>query len=215
MRTVRRAFLLAATTLATACTVQNPPPTVTSQPPAEATAAPARLAPQPFTPPRWAVGDSWQYSDGYGMRVVEVTGDAAKFQRLDDPGQWFVMRGLFREQTKSRAALRNVVFRSEDPMALFSAPAGQPIVYMREYTRNGVTVRHRTSWAVEGRESITVPAGTFDTIVLTMRTRSVTGNWLGYERWWYSPAIRNYVRLEFKYGEAPQSSRVLVSHTVK
>lgn len=213
MRTVVRALLLAATALATACTVQNPPPAVTVQPPAE-TAAPTKLAPAPFAPPRWTVGESWRYSDGYGVRVVEAQDDTAKFQRIDDPGQWFVLRGLFREQSRSRAALRTVVFRSEDPMALFTAPVGQPVVYMREYTRNGITVRHRTSWVVEGRETVTVPAGTFDTVILTMRTRSLTGNWVGYERWWYSPAVRNYVRLEYKYGEAPQSSRVLVSHSV-
>lgn len=213
MTPVVRAFVLAAASLAAACTVETPPPVLTTASPANAD--PTRLAAQPFAPPQWAVGDTWRYSDGYGMRVVETRGDAAKFQRLDDPSQWFVMRGVFREETKSRAALRNVVFRSEDPMALFTAPPGRPVVFVREYARNGVTVRHRTSWTVEGRETITVPAGTFDTVVLVMRTRSLTGNWVGYERWWYSPAIRNYVRLEYKYGEAPESSRVLVSHEVK
>lgn len=213
MKPVARILVLAAASLAAACTVQNPPPSATTEP--LASSAPTRLSNQPFAPPQWAVGDAWRYSDGYGTRVVETRGDSAKFQRLDDPTQWFVMRGVFREETKSRAALRNVVFRSEDPMALFTAPVGRPLVFMREYTRNGITVRHRTSWTVEGRETITVPAGTFDTVILVMRTRSLTGNWVGYERWWYSPAVRNYVRLEYKYGEAPESSRVLVSHEVK
>lgn len=229
MKPVLRALVLAFAGVAAACTVQNPPPAVTTEPASFPTttatptpaasptpaAAPTRLASQPFAPPRWAVGDMWRYSDGYGMTVVESNGDTAKFQRLDDPAQWFVMHGLFREEAKSRAAQRNVVFRSENPMALFSAPVGKPIVFMREYTRNGVTVRHRTSWTVEGRETVTVPAGTFDTVVAVMRTRSLTGNWVGYERWWYSPAVRNYVRMEYKYGETPESSRVLVTYSVK
>ena len=237
MKPVLRALVLAFAGVAAACTVQNPPPAVTTEPasfpkttatgaaaaptalataPAAApAAAPTRLASQPFVPPHWSVGDTWRYSDGYGMTVVESNGETAKFQRLDDPAQWFVMRGLFREETKSRAALRNVVFRSENPMELFGAPAGKPIVFMREYTRNGVTVRHRTSWTIEGRETVTVPAGTFDTVVAVMRTRSLTGNWVGYERWWYSPAIKNYVRMEYRYGETPESSRVLVTYSVK
>ncbi len=237
MKPVLRALVLAFAGVAAACTVQNPPPAVTTEPasfpkttaagtaagtaigtaaaPPAPAAAPTRLASQPFVPPHWSVGDTWRYSDGYGMTVVESNGEAAKFQRLDDPAQWFVMRGLFREETKSRAALRNVVFRSENPMALFGAPAGKPIVFMREYTRNGITVRHRTSWTTEGRETVTVPAGTFDTVVAVMRTRSLTGNWVGYERWWYSPAIRNYVRMEYRYGETPESSRVLVTYSVK
>lgn len=229
MKPVLRALVLAFAGVAAACTVQNPPPAVTTEPasfpkttaagtaaaPTALAAAPTRPASQPFVPPHWSVGDSWRYSDGYGMTVVESNGETAKFQRLDDPAQWFVMRGLFREETKSRAALRNVVFRSENPMALFGAPAGKPIVFMREYTRNGVTVRHRTSWTIEGRETVTVPAGTFDTVVAVMRTRSLTGNWVGYERWWYSPAARNYVRMEYRYGETPESSRVLVTYSVK
>lgn len=168
-----------------------------------------------FAPPQWQIGDQWQYSDGYGMRVVEVNGDTARFQRIDDEKQWFVARGPFREQTQSRAAMRQVVFRSEDPARLYTVPWGQAVVHLREYTRNGTLVRHRTSWMVEGTETITVPAGTFDTVILVKRTRSMTGNWTGYERWWYAPAIRNYVRLEYKYGEAPDGARVLTAFSVK
>lgn len=168
-----------------------------------------------LTPPQWQVGDTWQYSDGYGMRVAEVNGPAARFQRTDAPSQWYIARGPFREALQSRNALRQVVFLSEDPQRLYTARPGESVVYRREYTRNGVLVRHRTSWTIEGTETITVPAGTFDTIILVMRTRSTTGNWTGYERWWYAPAARNYVRMEFQYGEAPDSSRVLTAYSLK
>lgn len=176
---------------------------------------PAPVAPVRLSKPQWKVGDRWTYSDGYGMQVSEVNGDLARFQRTDDSGQWFVNRGLFRERTKSRKAQRDVVFRSDNPDRLYGMPLGEPVVFIREYTNNGELVRHSTSWVAEGRETISVPAGTFDTIVLVMRTRSLTGNWTGYERWWYSPAARNYVRLEYKYGEAPESARVLTALDLK
>ena len=47
-----------------------------------------------------------------------------------------------------------------------------------------------------------------------MRTRSLKTDWTGYERWWYSPKAKNYVRMEYKYGESPESSRVLMSYSL-
>lgn len=214
MRILSLVVRLAVPLLAAACAAPG------TEPPAVADAPtlllPDRPANAPLTPPDWKVGDSWTYSDGYGMRVVELLpGGAAKFQRTDDTKQWFVARGHFRESSQSATTLRQVVFRSEEPSQLYDLPAGKPVVFIREYTRNGVLVRHRTSWVLEGRETITVPAGTFDTFILTMRSRSLTGNWTGFERWWYSPEARNYVRMEYKYGEAPESARVLTAFQVK
>lgn len=162
-----------------------------------------------LTPPSWTVGDEWRYSDGYGFRVESVKGDLTRFRRLDDAAQWFENRGLFRERGQSSSALREVVFRSESPDQLYEAAPGEAVVFVREYLSNGRLIRHRTSWVLEGRETLTVPAGTFDTFVLVKRSRSLTGTWTGFERIWYSPAAKNYVRMEFKYGEAPDMARVL------
>jgi hypothetical protein len=177
--------------------------------------APVATQPEALAKPSWKVGDRWSYSDGYGMKVVESAGDVARFERLDDPNQWFVNRGLFRERSQSRTTLRENVFRSGDPDQIYKAPIGEPIVFVREYLSNATLVRHRTSWVLEGRESVTVPAGTFDCFVLVMRTRSMTGTWTGYERLWYSAKARNYVRMEYKYGEAPESARVLTEYELK
>ena len=166
-----------------------------------------------LTPPTYVVGNEWKYSDGYAIRVTEVIDKGkAKFVRTDVEEQWFIRKAIFKEESQSRKVHRLVVYQTADPMALFSAKTNQPIVYIREYMRNGELVRHRTSWVIEGREKITVPAGTFDTWVLVMRTQSLTSNWRGYERWYYSPKINGYARLEFKYGEAPDGARVLMSY---
>jgi hypothetical protein len=172
----------------------------------------ARLA--PLVKPLWRVGDQWQYSDGYALQVSETAGPVAKFERLDAPDQWFIADGFFRNKSHSGSATREVVFRSETLDQLnqfYGAPIGQPIVFIREYLKDKELVRHQDSWVVEGKERISVPAGTFDTFVIVMRTRSLTSDWTGYERWWYAPAVRNYVRMEYKYGQFPDGSRVLQS----
>src|SRR5207248_2444628 len=37
-------------------------------------------------------------------------------------------------------------------------------------------------------------------------------NWTGFERWWYSPEVQQYVRLEYKYGAGDTASRVLMRY---
>ena len=166
-------------------------------------------------PPTWTIGDEWRYSDGYGFRVESINGRVTRFRRMDDAGQWFETRGLFRERSQSSSSLREVVFRSEEPEQLYTVAPGEAVVFIREYLSNGRLIRHRTSWMVEGRETITVPAGTFDCFVLVKRSRSLTGTWTGFERIWFSPVARNYVRMEFKYGEAPDMARVLTYFQLK
>ena len=165
--------------------------------------------------PVWQVGDSWQYSDGYAMKVVETNGVRTKFERLDAPKQWFINRGLFREESMTNGVLRNVVFRSENPDRFYTAPVNTPVVFEREYMSNGVLVRHSTSWVNEGTETITVPAGTFKAFRLVMRSRSLMSGWTGFERMWWVPELRTYVRMEFRYGDVPESARVLTSYNIK
>jgi hypothetical protein len=44
------------------------------------------------------------------------------------------------------------------------------------------------------------------------RARSLKSNWTGFERWWYSPEVQQYVRLEYKYGAGETASRVLMRY---
>jgi hypothetical protein len=198
--------------LVAGCLPEKPKPSVAMNTPADTSAAPSAST---IPLPTYVVDSKWSYSDGYAIRVSEVSDNGrAKFVRTDAEDQWFVRKAIFREESQSRKIHRLVVFRTADPMALFSAKPNKPIVHIREYMRNGELVRHRTSWVIEGKEKITVPAGTFDTWVLVMRTQSLTSNWRGYERWYYSPKISGYARLEFKYGEAPDGARVLMSYNL-
>ena len=165
--------------------------------------------------PRWKVGDRWEWSDGYALEVRAVVDGRTRFDRLDAPKQVQVREGLFPVETVSFDGRRVVVFRSEDPQTLLPFAVGKSTVFRREYLANGQLRVHNTSWMVEGQERIKVPAGEFDCWVLVRRTRSVNSDWVGFERWWYAPAVRHYVRLEYRYGEQPPGSRVLINYHLK
>jgi hypothetical protein len=159
--------------------------------------------------PDWQVGDTWSYSDGYGLSVAQVDGGMTSFRRTDAPEQWFSRKGFLRQDAQSATTLRSVVYRSIPVSAAQSLKSGAPLVFTREFTANGKIRVYSTSWVVEGKERISVPAGDFDAFVIVMRTRNPETEWTGFERWWYAPEIRNYVRLEYRYGDNPIGSRVL------
>lgn len=183
---------------------------------ARSDSAPSEAAsPKPVLSPRWQLGDRWLWSDGYGLEVVEKMGDRSHLQRTDAEGQWQIRRGLFIEESQSASAHRRVLFRSIDPMGLFPLEKGKRVVFRREYLRNKALKVHNTSWMVLGRETIEVPAGRFDTFVIERRTRNVKTEWTGYEKLWYAPQVRNYVRMEYRYGLAPAGSRVLMAFSLK
>lgn len=171
---------------------------------AEALAVPA---------PAWQVGDTWAYSDGYGLSVAAADGGLTSFRRTDDPEQWFSRKGFLRQDAQSSTTLRSVVYRSIPVSAAATLTSNAPLVFTREFTANGKTRVHSTSWVVEGKERISVPAGDFDCYVIVMRTRNPETGWTGFERWWYAPEVRNYVRLEYRYGDKPIGSRVLTGFT--
>jgi hypothetical protein len=172
----------------------------------------AKTPPLSVSAPAWQRGDEWIYTDGYGLRVTGINGNVTIFQRIDDPKQWFSRFGFLREEAQSRDAFRKVVYRSIPPARGLQLTAGAPLVFTREFLSDDQLRVHSTSWVVEGRETITVPAGEFDCLVIVMRTRSQNSGWTGFERWWYSPKVRHYVRMEYKYGGRKLSSRVLVSY---
>ena len=158
------------------------------------------------------MGSTWEYSDGYGLRVASTAAGTTVFQRLDAPDQWFSMRGFLRQDAASATAKRQTIYRTVPPSAGDGLTAGAPLMFQREYLSNDQLIVHASSWAVEGRQRITVPAGTFECWVIVWRARSLKSNWTGFERWWYSPEAQQYVRLEYKYGGGATASRVLMRY---
>jgi hypothetical protein len=179
-----------------------------------ATSAPAAPVPanSVVTAPVWSVGSEWHYSDGYAVKVASVSPKGTVFQRLDAPGQWFTRDGFIRTDSTSATATRKAIYRTVPDSAGSTLSAAKPLTFQREYLNNGKLMVHASSWTVEGRETITVPAGTFDCWVIVWRTRSLRSDWTGFERWWYSPQAQGYVRMEFKYGPEADGSRVLMNY---
>lgn len=173
---------------------------------------PTSIEALPFNAPVWKVGDSWRYSDDYNLKVSAVIGDDTTFERSDIPEDWVVRRSLFKIRSKQGNVVREVVYRTNDPAELFPLAVGKQVVFLEEYLRAGELIQHDSSWTVEGQESIQVPAGTFNCWILVMRTRGRQSNWTGSERWWYSPTVKHYVRMEYRYGTQPPGSRVLMSY---
>lgn len=162
--------------------------------------------------PDWRAGSEWHYDDGFGLVVAKVEGQTTTFRRTDDSEQWVVRRGFLREDAQSRTALRKLMFEGLPPGAGLILSGDKPVTYRREYMAGSVRRTHATSWTVEGRELAKVPAGEFDCVVLVMRTRNIEDGWTGFERWWFSPKAQNYVRMEYRYGDTPAGSRVLLDY---
>ena len=183
-------------------------------PPWPGAPAATELAPFSVRAPDWHVGSQWQYSDGYGLRVSRVQGAMTTFQRLDDPQQWVVRHGFLREDAQSATTLRTLMFEDLPAGAGLELDSRTPLTYRREYSANGTQRTHATSWTVEGRETVRVPAGEFDCDVLVMRTRNLADGWTGFERWWFSPRAQNFVRMEYRYGTGAPGSRVLLHYDI-
>jgi hypothetical protein len=166
------------------------------------------------TAPNWALGSNWYYSDGYAIKVTSAVPGATVFDRIDAPGQWFSRQGFLRKDLTSGTATRTSIFRTISDQAGMELRAGSPLTFQREYLENGALMVHASSWSVEGRETITVPAGTFDCWLIVWRSRSLRSDWTGFERWWYSPQAQNYVRMEYKYGPDAEGSRVLMRYQI-
>ena len=166
------------------------------------------------TAPDWVSGSTWYYSDGYALKVSSAAPGSTVFDRLDAPGQWFSRQGFLPKDRTSGTATRVSIFRTVPDQAGRSLHAANPLIFQREYLENGVLRVHASSWTVEGRETITVPAGTFDCWVIVWRSRSLRDDWTGFERWWYSPQAQNYVRMEYKYGSDAEGSRVLMHYQI-
>lgn len=175
--------------------------------------APAPLADLPFVPaPEWREGSEWRYSDGYHIRVTSTNGLLTVFERLDAEGEWFSRFGFLRQDSVGPDGVRQTIYRTISPFQGVELSREQPLVFRREYLKNGELMVHATSWTVEGQEEITTPAGTFKCWIIVWRSRSLDSAWTGFERWWYAPAANNYVRMEYKYGDMPPQSRVLMRY---
>lgn len=80
---------------------------------------------------------------------------------------------------------------------------------------NGVVEETNRRWEclVKGTERISVPAGNFDTYVVSCDRYSTGGNdWVGRHTYYFSPDVRHYIKLTRDYANRPSKSEQLVRY---
>ncbi|MBF0340053.1 MAG: hypothetical protein HQL95_03715 [Magnetococcales bacterium] len=175
-------------------------------------------------PVQWKVGQWWQYDDGYTLEVEQVDAKTgiAHLIRKDSPGAWIERRHFFPQASQDADGTeRTTTFTNPDPKEFLNTMnegniTGKIFAYEREYvTRKpgetkGKRQTHMSSWRVLGKAKVVIPEGTYSCWILEWKTTNPTTGWMGYEKWYYSPEVGNYVRLEYRY-EDQEGTRVLVA----
>lgn len=161
--------------------------------------------------PGWRVGDHWVYDDGYDLMVTNVTGELVRFSRQDEKNRWLERRGFLTVASLDGQQERRTLSVSPSPATLFPLTTGKSVIFTKRYLAGDEERLHRNVWLVEGKETITTPAGTYDCWVILFTVRSLLTDWQSLERWWYSPEVRHYVRMDYQYGSSPLTSRRLIS----
>lgn len=80
---------------------------------------------------------------------------------------------------------------------------------------NGLTEETNRRWecSVKATERVSVPAGNFDTYVVSCERYSTGGNeWRGRHTYYFSPDVRHYVKLDRDYANRPSKSEQLVRY---
>jgi hypothetical protein len=160
--------------------------------------------------PIWKVGDQWTYRwespRGSGTRVYEVTSEAivkgidcyvVKYSRSEDyqrKADLAFVRG------NNRGAL-DYTYTPPRAWATWPLYVGRAweLSIVEERPQDRTTENIFKTWRVEGKERITVPAGTFDTYKIIERNKR--DNSLSTEHW-LAPEVKARVRLNlyFSYG---------------
>jgi hypothetical protein len=160
--------------------------------------------------PIWKVGDQWTYRwespRGSGTRVYEVTSEAivkgidcyvVKYSRSEDYQR---KADLAFVQGNNRGAL-DYTYTPPRAWATWPLYVGRAweLSIVEERPQDRTTENIFKTWRVEGKERITVPAGTFDTYKIIERNKR--DNSLSTEHW-LAPEVKARVRLNlyFSYG---------------
>ena len=149
--------------------------------------------------PTWATADAWTYrsweGDEFTMTVISAASDGYAVEFKDSKGKDIV------PYTVDVSPPGATFFRFQWPLKVGKK---------WDWTRSGEDIDHKygtpmtwtTAEKVEGRESVTVPAGTFDAVRIHGRECKVTqqstsGAACGNFDVWYAPQVKNYVRVRW------------------
>lgn len=161
--------------------------------------------------PLYEIGDVFAWSDGLVETVVRIGGDRI-FWRGSDGSSFNADRNFVLPPSSwDDAAGPGSARSSVDSQALWPLPGLEVKFKVSTSGPAGGEAQREWSCSFRGREKLTVPAGTFDTLVLTCEREQVTETEWRYRTWFYAPAVRHYVRRVDRYTDGTTRAIGLVA----
>lgn len=139
--------------------------------------------------PVWSLGDHWTWQRGKDQVSNTVVGTSSGYAVRYESGADVSMNHY------------NPDFSSPDVHFLqyqFPLTIGKTWSYMVSGTYNGRAYTWRIERKVEAMESVTVPAGTFDSVRISGHHCNTSDGYCGDFVVWYAPKVRNAVKITWK-----------------
>ena len=146
-------------------------------------------------PPSYETGDQFAWSNGLVETVIRIGGDRI-FWRSNNGASFNADRNFVVPPSSwDRASGPGNATVSVDTQRLWPFADGRRVDFQVVTTGpSGVEAERDWTCVPQGRKKVTVPAGTFDTRVITCERRVVADGEWRYRTWFYAPAARHYVR---------------------
>lgn len=169
--------------------------------------------------PSYQPGEFFVYDNGMSMIATESANDSVNWRygngAVSSGYRNFLVPQLSWESNSSKGT------RASDAPStiLWPLSVGQSARFGVSQTvidkTNGFSEETNRRWEcrVKGTERIAVPAGNFDTYVVSCDRYSIGGNeWRGRHTYYFSPDVRHYVKLTRDYANRPSTSEQLVRY---
>ena len=146
--------------------------------------------------PKWDVGDHWAWQlggDQVTWTVLSAGGEYRVAQKSPEETGTFLVSADFSSIKRPSWLLLPLFYRLQFPLTF-----GNRWSYTTQGTLAGYgVVEFENTHITEGLVSITVPAGTFDSVRIYGRSRNLTPAWnySGTFIVWYAPKVKQVVRI--------------------
>lgn len=155
----------------------------------------------PAQQPRWAVGDTWEFTSknrspfalADAMAVAHVGEDILLIGN-NNPNKTARLNADFSVKESVGGLLKYTVNSGKDAYIFFPLTIGEERIFKQTTTTPKGTQNYTNVVTVEGAEQITVPAGTFNAFQIRVKKSNDTG-WSGTYRLWYAPDVKYFVRI--------------------
>ena len=163
-------------------------------------------------PPLYETGDEFAWSNGLVETVIRIGGNRI-FWRGSNGASFNADRNfVIPPSSWDRASGPGSASVSVDAERAWPFADGRRLDFQVLTTGPaGIEAKRDWSCVPQGIKKVTVPAGTFDTRVITCERRVVADGEWRYRTWFYAPAARHYVRRVDRYSDGSTEAIGLVA----